>query len=103
MPRKKVELNWTTPQLITEMSEGNPGALSVLVELDLDLILDLDDMNIRGPQIWVGYKDHCGKSIERFKTLVRKRDKAMVDTINRECYGLEEGMLQEQVRVNRFS
>lgn len=47
-------------------------------------ILDLDDMNIRGTQIWVGYSDYCGKDIAKFKELVRARDHKMIAHINRE-------------------
>ncbi len=43
-------------------------------------------MNIRGSQIWVGYKDHCKQDIEAFKTAISQRDQAMVDTINSECF-----------------
>jgi len=73
------------------MSEGNPGALSVLLqlmELDADgaglmAILHLDDMNIRGSQIWIAYKDHCDQNIEVLAEKIRNRDKEMIATVNR--------------------
>lgn len=71
------------------MSEGNPGAASVIGQLMQDpcegfmAVLHMDDMNIRGCQIWVGYKDHCGSDIDRFKAAILDRDAAMVETINR--------------------
>lgn len=76
--------------LVVEMSEGNPGAITVMMQLinrdqmgGFMRILDLDDMNIRGSQVWIGYKDHCGQDIEKFEAAVSARDPAMVETINR--------------------
>lgn len=91
--RQKIELTMDTMDTIRIMSEGNPGAISVIMKLmenDPDKgifkILDLDDMNIRGSQIWVGYKDHCGQDLEKFKQAIHDRDPEMVRTINRECF-----------------
>ena len=86
--RKKIQLNTSMQELASLMSEGNPGALSVLMPLMTDdplILLDLDDMNIRGPQVWVGYKDFCGEDLEKFKQCVRDRSEQMVSAINDEC------------------
>jgi hypothetical protein len=52
------------------MAEGNPGALNVLIELEksdnLVWAMHLDDMNIRGTQIWLGYKDYCKQDLNKF-------------------------------------
>lgn len=87
--REKIELNDTTSNIIIKMSEGNPGAITVLMQLleknameGFRHILDLDDMNIRGTQIWIGYKDYCKNSIENFKKCVSNRDREMVNIIN---------------------
>jgi len=71
------------------MSEGNPGAANVLGQMmqkdpdtGLIKILHLDDMNIRGTQIWLGFKDHCGQDMERFMQAILDRDQQMVDEIN---------------------
>lgn len=76
---------------IVSLSEGNPGAISVLVKLleagplgFMD-ILHLDDMGMKGPQIWVAWKDHCKQDIEAFRKAIRARDPDMVATVNREC------------------
>lgn len=91
-PRKALKLEDTFEQFMMKMSEGNPGALTVLmqiVEKDPNLgllqILNLDDMNVRGTQIWIGYKDHCGENIDLFIEKMKARDADMVATINREC------------------
>lgn len=93
MTREAINLSDSTQSVIVKMSEGNPGALTVLVDMlktqdptALMNILSLDDMNIRGSQIWVGYKDHCGSDMDKFIQAVKDRDADMVETINRECY-----------------
>lgn len=94
MPREKINLNDTMKDITIKMAEGNPGGLNFMMALVEHLgvekgvlrILSLDDMNIRGSQIWVGYKDHCGSDIEVFAQAILDRDQDMVDTINRECY-----------------
>ena len=58
--RKRIELTDSMNDMLFKMSEGNPGGLNVLMGLmDRDplVFLALDDMNIRGTQIWIGYKD----------------------------------------------
>jgi hypothetical protein len=93
--RKRIDSNMTTMDILMLISEGNPGAISVMMQIlqkdkeDFGLgfinLLDLDDMNIRGEQIWVGYKDHCGENIDTFIDAIKNRDKGMIDTINKSC------------------
>lgn len=89
--REPVTLSMTPFDLIVLLSENNPGALRVLSELlersslGFFLALHLDDMNIRGTQIWVGYKDHCDQDIKKFAECITRRDLHMIKTINREC------------------
>jgi len=89
--RNKITLGMSTMTLAVEMGEGNPGGLSVVAKLlkmelpGLMCLLNLDDMNIRGCQIWVGYKDYCKENLEDFIEASKKRDVAMVERINREC------------------
>jgi len=98
MDRKPIDLMGSTQSALIEMSEGNPGAITVLMELigrDDPLafmtILDLDDMNMRGSQIWVGFKDYCGEDIEKFAQCVRNRNPDMVEVVNSECFNPEFG------------
>jgi hypothetical protein len=88
--REKIGLRDSVMELMFKMSEGNPGAMSVLMQIlqnseDVLTILDLDDMNIRGSQIWVGFKDYCGEDIDKFIAAARKRDEKMIEVINKEC------------------
>lgn len=48
------------------------------------VLLDLDDMNIRGEQIPAGVK-LCNGSIKRFVELVTERNLWLVQEINKEC------------------
>jgi hypothetical protein len=88
--RKELDLNDSVLDALMAMSEGNPGAANVLMELmnnyssGFMLILNLDDMNIRGPQIWVGYKDHCNCDLKKFSDCIRHRDDLMIEAINKE-------------------
>lgn len=113
MPRKKIELTDSMRDITIKMAEGNPGGLTVMMDLVEHLgvekgmlrILSLDDMNIRGSQIWVGYKDHCGSDIEVFAQAILDRSQDMVDTINRECYHPDmvntDELYGERARVHR--
>lgn len=103
--REKVTLEDTLQDVIVKMSEGNPGALTTLISLakepdGLMLILDLDDMNIRGLQICVGFSDVADKDFDKFKELVRKRDKDMVRKINEEMR--MDNSFKERARLNRY-
>lgn len=87
--REKISGSDNLQSIMVKMSEGNPDALSVLTQMHqkkgpmafMDM-LSLDDMNIRGPQIWLGYKDHCGEKIDDFLKCIKDRDADMVKTIN---------------------
>lgn len=90
--RKKISLDMSVLDIVTEMSEGNPGALTVMMDLisknpdsGVFTLLHLDDMNIRGSQIWVGYKDYAGEDIAKFEEAVIARNPEMVNIINMEC------------------
>lgn len=96
--REKINLDDSFQDIAMKLSEGNPGALTVILKLFADepdgimAILGLDDMNMRGPQIWIAFKDHCGEDLKKLKECVFKRDADMVDTVN--C---ESGMADKAV------
>ena len=85
MGRQNLELK---DDIFVVMSEGNPGAIDVLFQiikkepLGIMSVLNLDDMNIRGTQIWLGYKDYCDGNLDDFIELVSKRDETLVEAIN---------------------
>ena len=101
--REKITGSISIQQMVILMSEGNPGGLSVLCklldkspEVNFTYLLDLDDMNIRGSQIWIGYKDYCKEDLEEFKKAVRGRDSKMVEMINYEMSGFGTVPLKEK-------
>jgi hypothetical protein len=86
--RRPIQLTDTMIDTIDMMGEGNPGGLRVLMKLyakDPFLILGLDDMNIRGWQIWVGYSDFCKGDIDKFIECIKNREDKMVLAINNEA------------------
>lgn len=87
MERRRLGLQ-EDPLLV--LSEGNSSATMVLMnflEKEEDLIgfvnmLNLDDMNIRGAQIWLAFKDYCGQDIDLLMKLVSERDADLVENVN---------------------
>jgi len=86
MTRKRIELTDSVMDVLMNMSEGNPGAITVLAEMlnrdGLMDILTLDDMNIRGSQIWLGFKDFAGEDMDVFMAAIKERSQDMVNKIN---------------------
>lgn len=89
--RNKITMTMPPEDLLDRMTEGNPGAIRVMIEIfdkhgpeGIFTVITMDDMNIRGSQIWVGYKDHCKQNIDKFIKAIKNRDKKMIETINKE-------------------
>ena len=86
--REKIDINDTIIETYMKMAEGNPGAMTAMGALTREdsmafiLILGLDDMNIRGSQIWQVYKYYCNEDVEKFKEVIHNRDADMVQYIN---------------------
>lgn len=76
--------------VIYKMSDGLPDAIVGLTELmksdeaGFMLLLVLDDMNIRGSQIWEAYKYLYNEDGKKFAEAVKNRDEKMVQFINEE-------------------
>ena len=91
--RTNLTLDMSIFNITLAMSEGNPGAISILTKALnikgnsdwlLSFALILDDMNIRGTQIWLGYKNHCNQDMTLFMKLVKERNQEMIDHINQD-------------------
>jgi hypothetical protein len=83
--RKEINAGGSMQDLVVTMSEGNVGAISVIRQVlessPIDgfmRLLDLDDMNMRGSQIWVGFKNHCGGEIDVFLDAAKNRGPELV-------------------------
>ena len=64
----RVTLDDTPETVMVKMMDGNPGAMTVLMQLfrrpnGIFKILKLDTLEIYGPAIWVIYKDLMGEDI----------------------------------------
>ena len=80
----KIKLTDTTADALYKISEGNPGALTVCVELltkapqidpealgGLGYLLDLDSLKLYGSRIWCLYKDVCGEDLTKTCAVLR--------------------------------
>jgi hypothetical protein len=83
MAQERIKLDDTMLDIFIKMSEGNPGATSVMTQLvKYGLVIDgysggimdimhLDAKGIYGSQIWVLYKDVCKESLVNLVALLR--------------------------------
>ena len=66
MNNEKITGNMSPMEMIMTMSEGNPGAMKVIMDMMnnprslLDILL-LDSLDIRGSKIWMLYSDCCNR------------------------------------------
>ena len=81
----RIELSDNILNIATKLSEGNPGALTVCMELHsmepeidkdsalqgIGSLLSLDTYSIYGADIWMLYKDVCGEDIEKTIAILR--------------------------------
>lgn len=88
--RPKIKLEDNLFDSIYKMSEGLPGAMVGITELmkadenGFMLLLGLDDMNIRGSQIWEAYKYLYHEDGKKFAQAIKGRSKEMINFINEE-------------------
>lgn len=79
MRNEKITGNMSIMDMIMVMSEGNPGALNVIMGMMSDPrsmidILLLDSLDIRGSKIWMLYSDCCEQNKKKFdRTLMALR------------------------------
>lgn len=81
----KIQLTDSTHDVLFKMSEGNPGALRVCIEIiqqgaqidpddfmgGLGTLLSLDTLGLYGSQIWMLYKDVCGEHLPTMLAVLR--------------------------------
>lgn len=98
MPNDKIQLTDSVQDVITKLSQGNPWAITVcreLVKADNIMgffdLLNMDDMGMRGPAIWIAYKDFAKQDIPTLQTAIRNRDAGMLDAIRKEGYRVVNG------------
>lgn len=71
------------------LSQGNPGAATVLGKLSEhsitkadEVMQALDKMNLFGPRIWLAYKDYAEKDLDVFITAVLSSDPELIELVN---------------------
>ena len=81
----RIQLTDNVQDVLLKMVEGNPGAVTVCMQLlekgrkidpdgfmgGLGIILSLDTHSIYGSRIWMLYKDVCGEHLGRMCGLLR--------------------------------
>lgn len=79
MNKTRITLGMSIMDIITTMSEGNPGAMMVVMEMvkDKRLFMDillLDSLDIRGSQLYMLHNDCCERNTQKFvRTLMMLR------------------------------
>lgn len=98
MVNKRVRVSFfgvSYKDIVCELSDGNPGAIQVMMRLLSDVdwlhkdpllyLFRLESMNIRGSQIWAAFKDFAGSDVDKLRAALLARDQKLVDVVNREC------------------
>ena len=93
----KISLDDTAQDMVIKLSEGNPGALTVCMEIlqrggsiDPDgfggggagLLLLFDSMSLYGSRIWMLYKDVCGEDLVKTVAMLRAWQLGLVSEDN---------------------
>ena len=85
MRTDRLRMDMTMKDIVMAMSDGNPGAINVLMGVMLHgeridpnsfagritPIFDMDSQRIYGPRIWMLFKDVCGESLEKMLAVLR--------------------------------
>lgn len=92
--KDRISLDMSFLEILVALSEGNPGAISVLGQLfkqapaiDPDGMLGgygplmwLDTFGVYGPDIWTLYKDICGEDITTMLARIRATQLGIIAT-----------------------
>jgi hypothetical protein len=74
----------TINDVIFKLSEGHPAAASVLAELLQDRVsglfacMDIDDMDLRGEDIWFAYHEMCSGNLAEFRGRLAAHDESLL-------------------------
>lgn len=75
--KNRITSNMSLQDMLFEMSEGNPGALTCMMQMLnsypealLDILL-FDTMGIYGSQIYMVWNDCCGRDMDKFKETIQ--------------------------------
>lgn len=82
---EKIKLSDSTMDVVLKMSEGNPGAMNVIMQLMMEpntidpdnglggmgVVLRLDSIGIYGTGIYVLHNDLCGRNMAKMQAVIR--------------------------------
>lgn len=90
MERVPLRVGITVKEAIMTLSEGNPGSINVMCQfLHLpecaELLMTLDEMNLRGRQIFVAYRLGSNQNMLQFIDNLKQRNQLMCDIVNDAC------------------
>ena len=75
----RFELTMSVEDVLMKMADGNPGALSCLIEFmnadpisALNSMMILDDLDIYGTKVYILWNDCCGRDINKFKETIKR-------------------------------
>ena len=125
MTNTRIEMDDTVMDVFVKLSEGNPGALSVCMQLSEETatvdpdagmpkiinLLALDTLGIYGPRIWQLYKDFCKENIISVCAVLRAHQLGILNSteINRaidnwgEGVDLDDALYGVQERLPQFA
>ena len=78
---ERIEPTDNSSDVIFKLAQGNPGAISVLLQLikklgemkSIIFFLSLEELDLRGSKIWEIYKDHCKEDIDMFIDHIKEK------------------------------
>lgn len=81
----RIQLTDKVTDSLAKMSDGNIGALNVLLQLRLKeggvmKVIHLDSIKIYGSDIWVLYKDCCGEDINKLVHVLNENRMGELET-----------------------
>ena len=87
-PRIRISITreMSVKAIATLMSEGNRNTYNLLIlsgEIDTNILLTLDDMGMRGAQVWAAFAGFANKYFPKFKSCVMNRDPNLIDYVNK--------------------
>lgn len=86
-------------EAIVTIAENNPGAMTVLANIlkvaqddleKLQMVYTVDAMNLRGPALWLAWKDWASYDTQMLITGIQTRDPGMIEMVNTELAGMGE-------------
>jgi hypothetical protein len=115
----RLVLEDTPFNVLQKMSEGNPGALKVCVDIMekgnqidhdsasrcLGALLILDTCQIYGARIWMLYKDVCGEELVKIIAIIRAYQLGLLDlgklnhAIDNNGDGIDVDEIEQQVKA----